>query len=145
MGAGTRDFPDRPNIVRAILGTEASASSPTDVWVLRAQMDDLTGEHLPPLIDALLAAGALDAFAAPVLMKKGRSGLLVEALTTAERRSAVEVAMLRHGSTFGVRRHRTSRRVLDRKHATVQTAYGPIRVKLGMLDGEALHLSLIHI
>lgn len=139
VGAGTRDFPDRPNIVRAILGDEAAADSPTDVWVLSAQMDDLTGEHLPLLIRALLAAGALDAYASPVLMKKGRSGMLVTALAEWPSVPAAEEALLRHGSTFGVRRHRTSRRVLARQHATVTTPWGRVRIKLGTLSGETLH------
>jgi uncharacterized protein (DUF111 family) len=102
-------------------------------------MDDLTGEHLPPLIDALLKAGALDAFASPVLMKKGRSGLLVTALAEWSAVAQVELSMLQHGSTFGVRRHRTTRRVLSRRHRAVQTPYGEIRVKLGSLDGDVLH------
>ncbi len=139
VGAGTRDFPDRPNIVRALLGERAAADSPTDIWVLCAQMDDLTGEHLPPLLEAVLAAGALDVYASPVLMKKGRSGLLVTALSDRSSIGRVEEALLRHGSTFGVRRHRTARRVLDRRHVTVSTPFGAVRIKLGSLDGELLH------
>jgi uncharacterized protein (TIGR00299 family) protein len=139
-GAGTRNPDDAPNILRMVLGKESSASSSLNsVEVLEAQVDDLPGEHLPPLINALLGAGAVDAFAIPILMKKGRSGLLVTALTSKEKVDAVIDAMIRHGSTFGVRRYSAERTVLDRWHETVETPHGSIRVKIGALDGEILH------
>jgi uncharacterized protein (DUF111 family) len=108
---------------------------------ISAQMDDMSGEHLPPLINALLHAGAVDAFAQPILMKKGRSGLLVTALADQEACPAVEQAMLRHGTTFGVRRVPAQRTVLDRWHQTVGTPWGSVRVKVGALQGEILHAS----
>ena len=77
--------------------------------------------------------------ATPVLMKKGRSGLAVEALARPPAVDAVTEAMLRHGSTFGVRRHAVRRTVLDRWHASVETPWGPVRVKVGALRGEILH------
>ena len=141
-GAGTRDPKDRPNVVRALLGEpQAPAQSPERVSVIEAQMDDLTGEHLPPLLDALLAAGALDALALPCLMKKGRPGLLVQVLCRPDDREALGRVLLRHGSSFGLRHHDCDRVVLDRWHGTAQTPWGPVRVKVGALDGEILHLS----
>ena len=138
-GAGTRDPADHPNVVRAVLGRPIDATSPERVTVLEAQMDDLSGEHAPPLLDALFAAGALDAYVAPVLMKKGRPGMLVTALATPARAAEVERALLRHGSTFGVRRQTADRRVLSRRHVAVETRYGPVRIKLGLLDGDVVH------
>jgi len=152
-GAGHRDPPDRPNVLRVLLGhaaadapsrTTALPTAPKQVECLAAQMDDLPGEHLPALLSALLDAGAVDAWATPVLMKKGRPGLLVEALAAPGQAAAVTVAMLRHGSTFGVRSWRAQRRVLDRWHRTVQTSLGPIRVKLGALEGEVLKATFEH-
>lgn len=143
-GAGRWDPKDKANVVRVVLGAAREADSARRVAVLEAQMDDLTGEHLPPLIDALLAAGAMDAYASPVLMKKGRSGLLVTALAPEQRAPGVEEAMLRHGSTFGVRRTTATRRVLDRRHERVQTPWGAVRIKLGQLDGEELHAAPEH-
>lgn len=138
-GAGTRDPADVPNVLRVVLGQERRPDSPDRVVSVEAQMDDLSGEHLPPLIEALLEAGALDAYATPVLMKKGRTGLLVTALASPPLADAVEIALLRHGSTFGVRRQVMDRRVLDREHVTVRTPYGPARIKLGRLDGALVH------
>jgi uncharacterized protein (TIGR00299 family) protein len=143
-GAGKRDPADKANVLRVILGEARQADSAREVVVLRAQMDDLTGEHLPPLIEALLGAGAVDAYATAVLMKKGRSGLLVTALCPPSVCRGVEDAFLRHGSTFGVRRHRALRRVLDRHHRSVQTPWGEVRVKVGMSGEEVLHVSPEH-
>ena len=143
QGAGTADLPDLPNLVRVVLG-EAPASSPVAVSVLTAQMDDLAGEQLPALIDAVLAAGALDATVAPVHMKKGRMGWRVEALATPATAAAVSGALLRHGSSFGLRRRDEHRLVLDRHHRRVSTPYGEVRVKMGLLEGEVVHTSPEH-
>lgn len=136
-GAGTRDPQEWSNTVRVVLGERVEASSPTTVHVVEAQVDDMTGEQLPPLIDALLEAGALDAYATPVLMKKGRSGLLLTALATDA--EPVITALLTHSSTFGVRLRTAERRVLERRHVEVQTRYGAVRVKLGHADGALVH------
>ncbi len=140
-GAGRWDPPTHPNLVRLLLGEKIFAESAEQVDVLVAQMDDLQGEHLPPLIEALLAAGALDVTAAPVLMKKGRQGMRVEVLVEPAQRVAVERTMLRHGSTFGLRRTRAERTVLERRHAPVETPYGTVRLKLGLLDGEVVQVA----
>jgi uncharacterized protein (TIGR00299 family) protein len=136
VGAGTRNPDDLPNVLRATLGEQSATDS---IEVLEAQMDDLTGEHLPPLIEALLTAGALDAYATQILMKKGRSGLLVTALAMESTAEDVAHTMLRHGSTFGVRRHTSTRFILDRWHETVETSWGTVRIKIGALGTEILH------
>lgn len=141
LGAGTRNPQDRANVVRAVLGTTAQADRTDQVDVLEAQVDDMPGEWLPPLLDALLAAGALDAWAAPVLMKKGRSGLLLSALARPDTADTVASAMLRHATTFGVRRRVTQRWILDRRHDTVETAYGTIRVKIGLYRGDVVQVA----
>lgn len=140
-GGGTRNPDDVPNVVRVSLGEPTVETSPRSVVVLEAQMDDLSGEHLPPLLDALLNAGALDATAAALWMKKGRSGLLVTALATQDKAAAVTEAMLRHGSTFGVRQTAAERTVLDRWFEEVDTPWGAVTVKIGALNGEVLHAS----
>ena len=139
-GAGTRNPADRPNVVRAILGTRAAASAQAIV-VLESNLDDLPGEQVPLLVDALLQAGALDAFVAPVLMKKGRPGFFVQALAEAGAADAVAECFLRHGSTFGVRRVEARRDVLDRWHERVDTPWGPVRVKIGARKGEVLQVA----
>jgi uncharacterized protein (TIGR00299 family) protein len=137
-GGGTRNPPELANVIRGVLGRPAIDESAREIEVIEAQMDDLVGEDLPSLIDALLDAGAVDAFATPVLMKKGRPGLLVTALATAATVSAVERAFLAAGSSFGLRRAPARRRVLDRWFERVETPIGSARVKIGAEAGERL-------
>jgi len=132
-GAGTRRWEDAPNLLRALLGR---STVPSDaVWVLEANLDDLSPQLLAAALDSILAAGALDAWIAPVTMKKGRPGHLFGAICDDTRRSAVETEMFRQTSTLGVRATRVERRVLDRELIEVETAYGKVRVKVGRLGG----------
>jgi len=146
FGAGTRNPSNIANVVRVVLGEVAldrpdDAPSAEAVAVLEAQVDDMTGEWVPPMIDALLAAGALDAMVTPVTMKKGRPGMLITALSRPDLADAVSDAMLRHATTFGVRRTTAHRRILDRRHVTVSTRFGEVRIKLGERDGIVVQAS----
>ncbi|MBO87683.1 MAG: TIGR00299 family protein [Deltaproteobacteria bacterium] len=137
-GAGARSFDDRPNVVRAVLGRRSKPKPTTAVTTTLAQVDDMPGEHIPPLIDALLAAGALDVTITPCVMKKGRPGMRLEAISRPERADQVAHSMLRHASTFGVRQWQSHRTELERHHQSVETQFGPVRVKVGTLDGKEL-------
>ena len=138
-GLGTRSWPDRPNLLRMTLGQLAGAERPRDggdaLWVLEANLDDCTGQLVGRAIEAALEAGALDAWAAPLTMKKGRPGVLLGALCEESRRQAVTAVLLGETTTLGVRRHRVERDALDRRMDTVETAYGTVRVKVA-LQGE---------
>jgi pyridinium-3,5-bisthiocarboxylic acid mononucleotide nickel chelatase len=140
-GAGTRELPDRANVLRVVigeaLGTEDGPAAP-EVVLLEANLDDLIPQLVGPLYEALLAAGAVDVWSAPILMKKGRPGLQVSTLAPPEALAAVERAFFDNSTTLGLRRRALERVVLARSFATVETAYGRIRVKLGALDGEIL-------
>ena len=144
-GAGTRELPDRPNILRIFAGQEQSAShplaspsAPTDtaqdgasLWEVSANIDDMNPQLVPPILDSLLSLGARDAWLSQTLMKKGRPGLLLSALVDDDKRSAVIQHILAETSTIGLRFHRVSRVMLDREIASVTTAFGSIDVKLG--------------
>jgi uncharacterized protein (DUF111 family) len=131
-GAGTKRFADRLNAVRAVLGdapVSASRAEATHV-VLEANVDDLTGELAGHALRALLAAGALDAWATPVTMKKGRPGLVLAALAAAAEASRLSEVFLRETSTLGVRLTPASRVERPRQIVTVETRYGAIPVKV---------------
>lgn len=130
-GAGDRDMPGRPNLLRVVAGAaEVQAASETEGYlVIEANIDDMQPELVPPLIEALLAAGARDAWLVPVLMKKGRPGYLVAAVVEEARRQAVEQALLTESTTIGLRRHGVARTVLPRHIIDVDTEFGPIPVK----------------
>ncbi len=130
VGAGHKTWPDRPNVVRALLGSEATPVAPLEeACVVEASLDDMNPEHLPALLERLLDAGALDAWATPAVFKKGRPGLVVGAIAPASVEPAVATAFFRHSPTLGVRSFAAARRRLERRMETVETEYGPIRVK----------------
>ena len=132
-GVGTVRWPDRPNVLRMTLGEEVASGG---LWVLEANLDDCPGQLVAHAIEAALAAGALDAWAAPLTMKKGRPGLLLGALALRDRRDAVARVLLDETTTLGVRFHAVDRIELDRELVPVSTAYGQVRVKVAR-RGEA--------
>jgi uncharacterized protein (TIGR00299 family) protein len=135
FGAGQRELPDRPNLLRVVLGDpaarEAETPEPAATHVLlEANIDDMTGEVAGHAIDAILGAGALDAWAVPATMKKGRPGLVIAAVAEAPRADLVAAAILRETTSIGVRRTAVSRVERPRRMVTVDTAFGPIAVKI---------------
>jgi uncharacterized protein (TIGR00299 family) protein len=135
-GAGTRDLPEQPNILRVFLGTAASSGVATDqVWVLETNLDDVSPEVIGYCYDALFAAGALDVFTVPIFMKKNRPGVLLSALCPESALSAVEDVFFRETATLGVRRYPAMRHRLHRKEHTVETPWGPIKGKLAWREG----------
>jgi pyridinium-3,5-bisthiocarboxylic acid mononucleotide nickel chelatase len=134
-GVGTASWPDRPNVLRMTLGEEVAAARDDDLWVLECNLDDCTGQLVARAIEAALEQGALDAWAAPVTMKKGRPGILLGALVTEAARAAVTRALFLETTTLGVRRHRVERDALERAFAEVETPYGRVRLKLARLEG----------
>jgi len=140
-GAGTRELSDRANVLRVVIGEPLGAPdgpAAPEVVLLEANLDDLSPQLVGPLYDALLAAGAVDVWSAPILMKKGRPALLVSALAPPETLAVVERAFFENSTTLGLRRRALERVVLARSFAAVETSYGRIRIKLGALDGEIL-------
>lgn len=131
-GVGTARWPDRPNVLRLTAGEEAVARQ---LFVLEANLDDCAGQLLGRAIEASLAAGALDAWVAPLTMKKGRPGFLLGALAPADRRAAVARTILDETTTLGVRWYPVDRDELDREWVAVSTPYGEVRVKVARRDG----------
>ncbi len=136
-GAGTAELKDRANVLRAILGAPVTAThavagaAPTATHaVLEANVDDATGELAGSWIDALLTAGAVDAWATPITMKKGRPALTLSALARVEHADAVAHAMLRETTSLGLRRYEVTRAERPRRMVEVETPYGRIPVKI---------------
>jgi len=140
-GAGNKQLADRANVLRVVvgepLGVPDDAAAP-EVLLLEANIDDMSGELIAPLFDALADAGAVDVWSAPILMKKGRPALQVSALVPPEAATAVERAFFRNSTTLGLRRRRLERVVLARSFVKVATRYGGVRAKIAVLDGEVL-------
>lgn len=138
VGAGHRSWPDRPNVVRAVLGRADGASGRrADECVVEANLDDMLPAHVPDLIESLLEAGAADAWAEPIVMKKGRPAHRVSALIGRASLEAAVTVFFRHSSTLGVRVHDVERALLPRRLVTVETRFGSIRVKVSDRPGGA--------
>jgi len=133
-GAGRRELPDRPNLLRVVLGTPVGAVEEASFGashvVLEANVDDMTGEMAAHAIEALFAAGALDAWAVPITMKKGRPALTIAALAPAPQADVVGSVLLRETTSIGLRKVPVTRTERPRRVVTVETAYGRIRVKI---------------
>ncbi len=149
-GAGTADFAARANLVRVMVGTgvEAAASpagaAAGEAVLLETNLDDLNPELIPDAAEACFAAGALDVWSAPAMMKKGRPGVVFSTLVRPEAQEAVASAMLRNTSALGVRVVTLRRYELEREHRTVVVDGDAVRVKLGRLHGEIVNVAPEH-
>ncbi len=143
-GCGNADFDPIPNVVRLTLGAAADGASSDEsrvVTVIEANIDDMTGELVPNAIDMALAAGALDCWSAPIVMKKGRPALLLRAICEPDRAERVAAVLLRETTTLGVRMAQMQRRCLARRTVDVSTRFGQVAVKLGCHDGAVVTVS----
>ncbi|HEX2876034.1 MAG TPA: nickel pincer cofactor biosynthesis protein LarC [Polyangiaceae bacterium] len=132
-GAGTRQLPDRLNALRVVLGDASETAAPRDEpthFVIEANIDDMTGELASHAIAKLLDAGALDAWALPITMKKGRPGLLLSALATTATVAVIETVLLRETSSIGLRRIGATRTERPRELLEVETEFGKLPVKV---------------
>ena len=145
-GAGTRDPEDVPNLVRVVLGETSSAphEHAKPIYLIEANIDDLSPELVPDAAAAATSAGAVDVWTVPAQMKKGRPGIVMSALARPPERDAVAESLLRHTSTLGVRIAQFDRWELERDFITVAVSGGDVRVKRGWLDGELVNLAPEH-
>lgn len=147
-GAGTRNPEGFPNVLRLSIGELASDNAPhaagqpsraaspdshelQTVTVLETALDDATPQLLAYVAEQALHAGALDVMLTPVTMKKGRPGTLLTVLTEPNKATDLQQLLLRETTTLGVRVHAEQRACLTRRHESVSTPFGDIRIKIG--------------
>ncbi len=160
-GAGSRDLPDTPNVLRVLIGEEADrtssgpragseahpirpASDTNDavrqsVVVIEAEIDDMNPQIFGLLMDRLLADGALDVFYTSIQMKKNRPGTLLTIVAAPDARERLTALVFRESTTIGVRYREMQREVLDRDVVPVDTPYGQVRFKVARRDGRLLN------
>ena len=138
-GAGDRDLPARPNVLRALVGEadEAAAEGTASerVVVLECEIDDMNPQLYGVLMERLTAAGAFDVFYAPIQMKKNRPGTLVTVVAPPARREALAGVLFAESTTIGVRVTETARERLEREVVTVESPIGPVRIKVARRAG----------
>ncbi|MGC2536397.1 MAG: nickel pincer cofactor biosynthesis protein LarC [Candidatus Sulfotelmatobacter sp.] len=139
-GAGSRDFPGHPNVVRLTVGETASKAvaartSSETITVLEANLDDLNPQVFGYVMDRLFEEGALDAFGMPVQMKKNRPGMLLTVLCKPEDAGKLTQLIFAETTTLGVRRRDEMRETLARRWEKVHTPWGEVRIKIASMNG----------
>jgi len=141
VGGGSREFEGLANVVRVFVGSagdsERRAEGTANVLV-ECNVDDLDPRVLPTVIERLLAAGALDAYVTPIVMKKGRPGHLITALAAPETSEAAVQVLLRDTTSLGCRITPVTKRELERRMEQAVTPWGAVPVKVALLEGQVL-------
>ncbi|HYV39957.1 MAG TPA: nickel pincer cofactor biosynthesis protein LarC [Gemmataceae bacterium] len=140
-GAGKRNFPEQPNLLRVFVGASADREpgglESDQIVVLETNLDNISAEVIGYCFELLFAAGALDVFTTPIQMKKNRPGVLLSVLAPVNSTAALEEIVFRETATLGVRRYVTQRHKLFRRECIVQTPWGQVRGKLAWREGGA--------
>ena len=137
-GAGTKDFSDRANVLRILVGTTRGVTSNDQVWLLETNLDDMTAEVIGFTKQKLLAAGAYDIFSTAIQMKKDRPGTLLSVLCGLGDRERMEAILFAETATFGIRRQLVERSKRVRREHFVDTPWGTVQGKLGVFGGDVV-------
>jgi hypothetical protein len=130
-GTGQKDFIERPNLFRVVIGSaDQAAWQEESMVVIETNIDDMNPEFYDYVFDRLFAAGARDVFLSPVQMKKNRPGTLLSVIAEPKHRDTLAQIIFRETSTIGVRFYPVARIILERSSQTLKTRYGAIKVKV---------------
>ena len=137
-GSGSRDIPQIPNLLRLVVGDYEASYDRDSVVSIETNVDDMNPEIHPFVVEELLNAGALDAYMTPIVMKKGRSGILLTVLAEETRLDAILALLFRETTTLGVRIHHLERRKLPRSQRRLDTSLGSVVAKAVVVDGQEI-------
>jgi uncharacterized protein (TIGR00299 family) protein len=140
-GAGDKDFPEHPNVVRLLVGESGTVPGLETIVAIECEIDDMNPQLFGPLMDRLYGAGALDVYYAAVQMKKNRPGTLVTAIAPPDRRDAIAGILFTDTTTIGVRHREMLRERLERAIRTIETPVGAIRFKIASRNGAVVNAS----
>jgi len=138
-GAGDRDDPKTPNVLRVLIGEEASEASGDRVTVVECEIDDMNPQIFGVAMEKLYAAGAVEVFYVPVQMKKNRPGTLLTVIVPPAKRSAIADVIFRETTTIGLRHYEVARECLKREIVSVETPLGAVRFKIAWRDGKIVN------
>jgi pyridinium-3,5-bisthiocarboxylic acid mononucleotide nickel chelatase len=138
-GAGDRDTPDTPNVLRVLIGRAADRPTGDRVVVIECEIDDMNPQLFGAAMERLYAAGALEVFYVPVQMKKNRPGTLLTVVAAPDRRQALADVVFGETTTIGLRYYEVERECLEREIVTVPTPLGPVRFKLASRNGRVVN------
>ena len=133
-GAGTRD-PEVPNVVRVLLGETEGDDSDVSALLIECNLDDMSPELVPYVIERLIATGAQDAWTTPIVMKKGRPALKLAVLTDSATVDALLEVLFTETTTLGLRMTPVAKRELEREWIDAEVEGYTVRVKIGRYEG----------
>ena len=140
-GAGSTDLPQQPNVLRVLVGESVAALESDETVVIETEIDDMNPELFPYVQQKLFEHGAKSVSAQNILMKKGRPGLLVRVLCEAVLVDKLCEILFRETTTLGAIYYPVQRKKLARNIIEVETRYGKVRVKLGLLGSEIINIA----
>ncbi len=142
-GAGRKDMPDRPNLLRILIGNALTTKPQRDdsILLLECNLDDVTGEQIGFAIERLWKAGALDVFTVPIQMKKNRPGTLLTVIAKPQDRQAMESILFQQTGTLGIRYRKQARTILPRAAIDVPTPWGVVVGKVSELPTGKVNFS----
>jgi pyridinium-3,5-bisthiocarboxylic acid mononucleotide nickel chelatase len=141
VGAGGRELAEQPNVLRLVVGRRDDTDMDAQWQVIAANVDDLDPRLWPVVIDRLLGVGAVDAWIAPIVMKKGRPAHTVHAMCATREAEHVRRVLFAETSTIGVRTTDVGKHALDREWVDVEVDGQAVRVKLARLGDEVVNVS----
>lgn len=139
-GAGTKEFPEIPNILRAFYGEALSFDEARHVYIIEATLDDASPQLLAHFLERAFEEGAMDATLSPVVMKKNRLGTKLTLLASVDKMDALIEAVFRETTSIGVRYYPVGRRVLEREFRTVRVGGEKIGIKVATLGGRPVNV-----
>jgi hypothetical protein len=139
-GAGTKEFPEIPNVLRAFCGQARSFDEARHVYIIEATMDDASPQLLAHFLERAFEEGAMDATLSPVVMKKNRLGTKLTLLADIDKMDALIEAVFRETTSIGVRYYPVGRRVLGREFRTVRVGGEKVGIKVASLGGRPVNV-----
>ena len=128
-GAGKRILPDRPNLLRMIIGVEQTGSQVETIVLIEANLDDTNPEWMGFLMEDLFEAGALDVVFCPIQMKKNRPGIQIQVMGNPQDTDSLIEILMRETTTIGVRFRYGQRKILERSNIEIDSPWGRMKVK----------------
>jgi len=139
-GVGGRELPDRPNLLRLLVGKQARKGKSETIVVLETNIDDMSPEWAGYLMECLFAAGALDVIFCPIQMKKNRPGVQVQVMASPDAKERLSGILFQESGTLGVRFFYTQRKVIEREEVTIESPWGNIKAKKIVQDDNTAYL-----
>ena len=139
-GAGERDDPGTPNVLRVLIGRSAAGAPTERVVVVECEIDDMNPQLFGVVMDRLYAVGALEVFYVPVQMKKNRPGTLLTVIAAPQRLAQISDVVFRETTTIGLRHSEVERECLPREIVTIETPVGAVRFKVARRDGRIVNV-----